>query len=223
MKILGIETATQICGVGLAGDEGFLSDYRLYRGAIHAEHLPKAIEAVIKDAGISVEDLDGIAVSIGPGSFTGLRIGLGMAKGLAMGLEKPLVAVPTMDGIVFQAPGYCQWACVMVIARKREFYQGLYRWNKDSWELEKPYRVVSDEKIGDELPEGEILFLGEGDAYWREKIQKRIRGAHFLSPTLSLPSGYAVAETGRRLLLEGQIADIDTLVPLYLKKFQGIA
>jgi len=222
MIILGIETATQICAVGLTGEKGFITDYRLQRGTIHAEHLPGAIETVTADAGISIHEIDGIAVSIGPGSFTGLRIGLSMAKGLALGLDIPLIEVPTLDGIVSQIPGYCGWACVLLLARKGEFYQGLYRWNEDGWLLNRPYQVVQEEKIGVDFPKSEILFLGEGLSYCQEIIQQRIKKARFLSPVQSFASGYAVAEKGRIRLLEGKTSDIDTIAPLYLKKFQGV-
>ena len=223
MMVLGIETATDLCGVGLAGDEGFVADYRLLRGHVHAEHLPAAVEKVLKDAGLLPKEIDGIAVSIGPGSFTGLRIGLGMAKGMAFGLDKPLVAVPTMDGLVSQVPGLCEWACVMLIARKGEVYQGLYRWEKGSWGMVGRYKVVQEEKIGEGFPEGEVLFLGEGTTCHRETIQERTGGARFLPPVYSLPSGYGVAEKGMELLQKGEVAEIDKLVPLYLKRFQGVA
>ncbi len=223
MRVLGIETATTLCGVGLAGDEGFVADYRVLRGYTHAEHLPEAVDQVLKDAGFLVGDIDGVAVSIGPGSFTGLRIGLGLAKGLAWGWEKPLVAVPTMEGLVLQVPGMCEWACVMLIARKGEVYQGLYKWEKDSWRLVGDYGIVQEGKIGEGFPESEILFLGEGTTCYRETIQKRVKGTRFLPPVYSIPSGYGVAERGRERLQKGEVADIDTLVPLYLKRFKGVA
>ena len=223
MKVLGIETATQVCGVGLAGDEGLLAEYRIVGKTIHAEHLPHAVETILKDAGVSAENLDAIAVSMGPGSFTGLRIGMGVAKGLALGLEKPLVAVPTMDGIVSQAPSSAAWACVLLIARKGEVYRGYYRWMENSWKLVGEYETLSETQICDGLPDQKILFLGEGAACYREIIRKRIKRACFPPQSLSLASGYGVASKGRELLKAGKTADIDSLVPMYLKRFQGVA
>ena len=223
MKVLGIETATRVCGVGLVGDEGLLADYRIVGKTIHAEHLPHAVETVLKDAGVPAESLDCIAVSIGPGSFTGLRIGLGVAKGLAFGLEKPLVAVPTLDGIVSQVPESAEFACVLLIARKEEVYRGFYRWSKNSWELVGEYETLSETQICDGLPTQDILFLGEGATCYREIIRKRIKRACFPPQGQSLASGYAVASKGMVLLKAGKTANIDSLVPLYLKRFQGVA
>jgi tRNA threonylcarbamoyladenosine biosynthesis protein TsaB len=223
MKVLGIETATQVCGVGLAGEEGLLADYRIVGKTIHAEHLPHAVETVLKDAGVSAGNLDGIAVSIGPGSFTGLRIGLGVAKGLAFGLKKPLVAVPTMDGIVSQVPSSTEWACVLLIARKGEAYRGLYRWSENSWKIIDRYETLSETQVCDGLPDQKILFLGEGAACYREIIRKRIKRACFPPQGMSLAGGYGVASKGRELLKAGKTVDIDSLVPMYLKRFQGVA
>jgi len=223
MIVLGIETATSLCGVGLIDSKGFVADYRLLREYIHAEYLPVEIDRLFKDAGILPEDIDGIAVSVGPGSFTGLRIGLGVAKGLAFGLGKPLVAVPTMDGLMVNVPPLCEWACVFLIARKGEVYQGIYKWGHNCWEQVGSYGVVQEKDIGKELPDGNVLFLGEGAQCYQTIIQKRIRKARFLPQVYSLPSGYNIAEKGREFLQAGKVEDLDSLVPLYLKRFQGIA
>ena len=223
MTILGIETATSVCSVGLSGDEGLIADYKLLRGHIHGEHLPVAIENLFKGTGITINTIDGIAVSIGPGSFTGLRIGLGIAKGLAVGLNKPLVAVPTMDGLISPIPGMCEWACVLLNARKGEVYQSFYRWRNGSWIKKETDDVVSEENIGCNLPKDNILFLGEGSFRYRNNIEKHVKKAQFLSPIHSQPSGYNIAEKGRQCLINGEIADTNTLVPLYVKRFQGVA
>jgi len=221
MIVLGIETATALCGVGLVGDEGLMAEYRLLRGLVHAEYLPGAVEKIIRDAGISQDRIDGIAVSIGPGSFTGLRIGLGLAKGLAYGWAKPLVAVPTMDGIVCQIPKICEWVCVLLVARKGEVFQGLFQQEANSYVRKDNYKIVERKRIGDNLPSGDILFLGEGAACYREDIAQKVKKGIFLPPLYSLPSGYGVAEKGRDLLEQGNTADVNTVAPLYLKRFQG--
>jgi tRNA threonylcarbamoyladenosine biosynthesis protein TsaB len=223
MIVLGIETATRICGVGLAGEDGFIADSRRSGKTIHAEHLPNAVESILRDAGIASHALDGIAVSIGPGSFTGLRIGVGMAKGLAYGWDKPLVAVPTMDGLVSQIPGCVGWACVLLVARREEVYRGIYHWEGSSWKLIDEYQVIAVKNIDQGIPDHDILFIGEGATCHQKIIQQQIERAHFPPAEQPLPSGYAVAAKGRELLTRGKVADIDTLVPMYLKRFQGVA
>jgi tRNA threonylcarbamoyladenosine biosynthesis protein TsaB len=223
MIVLGIETATKVCGVGLVNDEEIIADYQIHRGYIHAEILAEAVAGVLKDADVDRHEVDGIAVSIGPGSFTGLRIGLGLAKGLAYGLNKPLIAVPTMEGLVSRMDGLCNWICVMMHARKGEIFQGLFHRKANRWILHEDYRIVPEEKIGAGLPDEEVLFLGDSAVQYRKVIQERRDGTKFVNPFLSLPSGYGIARRGHELLVSGQTADVDSVVPVYMKRFQGVA
>ena len=220
--ILGIETATLICGVALADDSGLVADYRLHRGLSHAEILPTVVERVMAEAGIDKDVISGIAVSCGPGSFTGLRIGIGFAKGLTLGWSKPMLTVPTMDGMVAVLPGVAEWACVLLKARKGEAYRGLYRWSGSNWITEEEIRTVMDSEISDGLRDGPVVFLGEGAEMYRAGILETIQNARFVTSSLTHPSGYGVALAGLHLLKEGKTVDPDSAVPMYIKRFQGV-
>ena len=223
MIVLGIETATKVCGVGLVNDRDIIADYQIHRNTIHAERLAEAVAGVLRDADIDRHELDGIAVSIGPGSFTGLRIGLGLAKGMAYGLNKPLIAVPTMEGLVAKIDGWCDRVCVMLHARKGEIFQGLFSRKEDRWVLHEDYQIVPEEEIGTGLPDEEILFIGDSVAHYRKIIEEHRTGTKFVNPFLSLPGGYGIARRGHELLVSGQTADLDSVVPIYLKRFRGVA
>ena len=220
MIVLGIESATSVCGVGLATEDKPIADYRLNIGTVHAEWLPEAVKNMLEDVGILGEELDGIAVSVGPGSFTGLRIGLGLAKGLAFGWDKPLIAVPTMAGLISQIPPLCETACVLISARKGECYLGVYHW-QDGWKPANNPTTVQETDILGKLPDDAIIFIGEAALRCR-KLLKNMPGAQFPPLSLMLPSGYGVASTGIQLLKSGKISDIDTAVPYYVKRFQGV-
>ncbi len=222
MIILGIETATSLCGVGLAGESGLIADYRLIRGFAHAEQLAGAAQKILTDAEIQFQDLSGVAISIGPGSFTGLRIGLGFAKGLAFSHDLSLMAVPTLTGLVIPIPPLAPTVCALLVARKGEVYRGVYIWQDAAWHLLKDVDVVSAEAICDGLPDGDVLFIGPGALIHREVITACGR-AIFLDDIYSHPTGYGVASVGRKMLAAGEMADIDSLVPTYLKRFQGVA
>ncbi len=101
MKILGIDTATPFLALGVVEDDKVLSELRFNAGQTHAQILIPSIDRVLNEASLKLEELDGIAISIGPGSFTGLRIGLATAKGLCFASGKPLISVPTLDGLVY--------------------------------------------------------------------------------------------------------------------------
>ena len=221
MTVLGIDTATAVCSVGLAREDGLVGEYRLMGAMAHGERLPDMAEHLFRSSGIDPASLDGIAVSIGPGSFTGLRIGLGYAKGLALGLGKPLVDIGTMDGLIVFVPPVCEWGCVLLKARKGEVYQGLYRWD-GKWLREGEISVVDDDKIGDRLPGNDVLFIGEGAAIHADRIREKYSRARFLQDE-SWPTGYGIASLGIQKLKKGQIADLTTVVPKYIKRFQGVA
>jgi tRNA threonylcarbamoyladenosine biosynthesis protein TsaB len=223
MIVLGIETATKVCGVGLVDGEEIVADIQIHRGYVHAERLPELISDLFKKTGIEKNELDGIAVSVGPGSFTGLRIGLGLAKGLAWGLNKPLIDVPTMEGLMSKVPRVCDWACVMMHARKGEIFQGLFQWQKSRWVPSGEYQVLPEKEIGKCMPGDKILFLGGVVTKYQKVLRQRVGEAIFVNPLLSLVNGYGIARQGHAMLMSGQTADIDTVTPIYLKKFQGVA
>jgi len=220
--ILGVETATMACSVGLASEDGFIAGVQLMRGKVHAEQIPAAVEFVLRHAGLVMTDLDGLAVSIGPGSFTGLRIGLGLAKGLALGLGLPMAAVPTMRGMVNQVPPWAERACVMITARRGEVYQGLFRNQDNEWIPEGEICIVPDEALGEDLPKDDRIFVGTAATSRRDLIRACVPSARFLPEVQNLPCGYQIAREGRQMLLADEATDPEQLVPLYLKRFQGV-
>jgi tRNA threonylcarbamoyladenosine biosynthesis protein TsaB len=129
MTILGIETSTAVCSIGLANEFDVLGERSIVETHIHSEKLLTLIQDICDEQNITLSKLDGIAVSIGPGSFTGLRIGLSTAKGLCFALEKPLIAVPTFASIAksvtISHPEYTR-IVVCIDAKQREYYIGAY-------------------------------------------------------------------------------------------------
>lgn len=222
MRVLGIDTATSVCSVGIAGKGGMEADYRINRGYIHGEHLSLAIKETIKACDIFLKDIDGFAVSIGPGSFTGLRIGLAVIKGIVLGEKKPVVIVPTMDALIYRVPPVAGKGCVMLIARKQEVYQGVYQYSEGMWKNEKEYGVVNEKDLGTGFGREDVVFIGNGVIKYSNKITERVLKPVFLAQDFSLPSGFSVAQLGREMLLQGKEADIESLVPLYVKSFKGI-
>lgn len=222
MTVLGIETATPVCAAGLADQSGLVAEIRIFAGNAHAEQLPTCVQNLLAQTRIPAERLDGIAVSIGPGSYTGLRIGLAFAKGMAFALEKKIVAVPTMDGLVAAVPPVFPYVCVLMHSRKDEVYQGLYGQESGRWGRIGEFSVVGEKHLGEGLPKDDILFIGEGATLHRSTIERRCRNPRFSPASQSVSSGASIAAEGRLRLLAGQSDSADDLVPLYLKAFQGV-
>ncbi|MBN1894932.1 tRNA (adenosine(37)-N6)-threonylcarbamoyltransferase complex dimerization subunit type 1 TsaB [bacterium] len=221
MRTLGMDTSGPFCTVGTAGDAGLIAELTVHAGRNLAEKLPDLVNRVLSDSGIRGQDLDGIAVSIGPGSFTGLRIGLGFAKGLAFGWDRPLLAVPTMDGLMRRVPSVFSRAAVAIPSRKTEVYLGLFRPGESGWTIEGEIKVRENDRITSGLPPGDIAMLGEGMSVLRRKDGLHSR-FHLMPVESSIPSGVLIAEMGIELLKRGVIADAHGLAPMYIKRFKGI-
>src|SRR5881296_2046491 len=128
MRVLAVETSTMSGGAALLDGERVVGEYILDVRITHSERLMAAIDQLLRDAGWTARDLEGLAVTVGPGSFTGLRVGLSTVKGLALALAIPVAAVPTLDAMAAMLP-YAALPIVPVLdARKREVYASRYRW-----------------------------------------------------------------------------------------------
>src|SRR2546430_9995513 len=127
MKVLALESATLSGGAALVGGERLLGEVTLDVAVTHSERLMAAVDRLVADCGLSPHDLDGLAVSIGPGSFTGLRVGIATAKGLGLALDLPIAAVPTLDALAGRLPFADTPVCPILDARKGEVYLSRYR------------------------------------------------------------------------------------------------
>src|SRR2546428_9468073 len=129
MRLLAVETSTLAGGAALLDGELVVGEYALDVSRTHSERLMGAIDRLLTDAGWTVRDLEGLAVSVGPGSFTGLRIGLSTVKGLALALSIPIVAVPTLDAMAALLPFAALPVCPVLDTSNSEVYALLYQWD----------------------------------------------------------------------------------------------
>jgi len=130
MKVLGLDTSTSCGAVGLIDDERVISEYLVDIPITHSERLLGAIELLLRDAHCAIEDLDGWAISLGPGSFTGLRIGVSTVKGLAFATQKPVAGISTLDVLASQISPTPFLICPILDARKGEVYTAFYRYDE---------------------------------------------------------------------------------------------
>lgn len=233
MKVLGIDTATATASVALV-EEGKLiveevhtapkqSGRLLSEGrGNHAEILLPLIDVVLNRAHLSLSEISALAVSIGPGSFTGLRIGLSTVKGLAYGWEIPVIGVPTLLAVATRVVGWGGLICPFLDARKKEVYAALFR--KRAETLERLFKdlVCAPEKIlqmMESLADGEpCLFIGDGTKVYEDLITMSAGDRGLLTLGEDYPSvAYAVARLGEEKLRKGELDILGSLVPLYLR------
>lgn len=219
--ILGIETATPVCSVGLANAQGSEEEMHVIGKSIHAEKLPFLVKQLLKKADIDLKDLQGIAVSIGPGSFTGLRVGLGFAKGMALGLKIPLMAVVTHDTLVRAVPLIQEYAVVLIPSRKNQVYRRLYRQHGHFWDPQEPVRDYGINQLKATLPSRGVVFVGPGAEMYQEEIKAFYENEEITIYPLQ-PSGLYVALEGIRRIEKGETGSPDEVIPFYCASFQGV-
>jgi tRNA threonylcarbamoyladenosine biosynthesis protein TsaB len=218
MKILGIDTSTPCGSVGLADDGGVISEYLLNVPVTHSEKLLAAIHFVLEGADCAMEALDGWAISLGPGSFTGLRIGVSTVKGLAFASGKPAVGVPTLDGLAAQVSPTPYLICPILDARKKEVYTAFYRYNqKDLLVRVSDYRATNPDVLISEVKE-KTIFIGNGVNTYGEILRNALpSSALFPAAPLHLLHGSMVAKLGLDLLLKKDYLNISTFTPIYVR------
>jgi len=214
--ILCLETATTNCSVGLSFDGKLISIKEdNTKGYSHAEKLHLFIQEVLKEAGKTLQDLDAIAVSKGPGSYTGLRIGVSAAKGLCFSLQLPLIAIPTLDLLVHQLKGKPGLKVAMMDARRMEVYAAVY--NQDLEQLEKTSAVILDEgSFAGLLKESKVHFIGNGVAKFSEIISSENAIFH----EKKFPSALEMAEIAEMKYKKSDTEDVAYFEPYYLKEFR---
>lgn len=216
MKLLAIDSATEVCGVALTENNKLVADYRLSQRNVHNEKLVCAIQFLAEEATWRLEELSGIAVSIGPGSFTGLRIGISVSKGLAFALGIPVVTVDTLEALAFGAKFWTGQVCTILKARADEFY--FARFEKDLQQIRRrgDYQILDIDSIQEYLPEKALVITYPADLVSAFLGKGRIPASH----NEAILSALAVAELGYLKLQNEETANLDSVQPFYLKDFE---
>jgi len=223
MTVLAIETATAVCGVALIADGTLRGEEFLEARNIHAERILGMIDTTLRRAGLEARELDGVAVSVGPGSFTGLRIGLSVAKGLVFGLKIGLAAVPTLEALAWRLAeaehdDATPYILAALDARRDEVYCQLFRRSEEA--------VLACGEPQD-LPAAGVVALLEGrrailTGDGAEKVARAlpdVSGLSLADAVLRRCSAAMVGRLGERELRAGRAADPATLEPRYIKEF----
>ncbi|HHP50959.1 MAG TPA: tRNA (adenosine(37)-N6)-threonylcarbamoyltransferase complex dimerization subunit type 1 TsaB [Moorella mulderi] len=223
MLVLGIDSATSVLSAALMEGENLRGEISVQGDKERASDLLSLIDQLLQKTGTDFSQVEGIAVSLGPGSFTGLRIGLATAKGLAHAGGKPLVGVPTLDALAWNAWGINGIICPVLYARRQEIYSALYRWQEGKLCLLAPYQALHPSSLLvllDSYREP-VYLLGDGvrpfGEWWRQ-LGSRV---YFLPSTHFFPRAGVIAFLGGKRLQMGEVDDLFRLKPIYLRPAPG--
>ena len=218
-RIILIETSTALCSVALA-ENGEITAYKESSAPkAHASLTAVFIDEMLKEKGLAISDCDAVCVSMGPGSYTGLRVGVSTAKGLCFGSQKPLLAVGTLDTLVAQAvaeglvPEGCRYIVPMIDARRMEVYTAVF--TPEAIQLtETSPMIIDSESFASQLEEGVVLFIGDGAGKCEGTITHP--NAHFVQ---CWPKASSMLAPAMDAYKEKRFKDVAYFEPFYLKEF----
>lgn len=223
MRILGIESSSLVASVAIVEDGVTMAEYTVNFKKTHSQTLLPMIDEMVRMLGIQLSEVDAIAVSGGPGSFTGLRIGSATAKGLGLALKKPLVHVPTLDAVAYNLYGAGAVICPVMDARRGQVYTGLYRFEREFSVLMEQDAMDMGALIEKLNSMGErVIFLGDGVPVYQELIEERMTAPFDLAPAhVNRQRAASVAALGAVYFGKGLTEAAEDHKPDYLRKPQA--
>jgi tRNA threonylcarbamoyladenosine biosynthesis protein TsaB len=216
MRILAVETATLAGSAALLEGGQVIGESMLDVALTHSERLMAMVDRLLQDCGREVTGLEALAVSIGPGSFTGLRVGIATVKGLGLALGLPVAPVPTLDALACNLPFADAPVCSLLDARKGEVYLSLYQWNDDRMERQWDYLALSPRAAAERL-EPPVIVVGDGVTACLPFLSRLGAGCRVAPASHSVPSAAVVGWLGHGMLESGGGVAAGSLEPLYLR------
>lgn len=222
--LLAIDTATRTISLALYDGQRVLAESSWLTANHHTVELTPSVAAMLDGAGITARNLRGVAVALGPGSFTGLRIGLGVAKGLALSTGVALVGVPTLDALAWAQgpPLNGEWLCALLQAGRGRLAVAIYQWRDGGWTSDAEAFIVTWEQLAERLAGESARVVGEVDETGRACLSD-LPAVDVVGGAGSLRRAGYLAELGWARLERGQQDDPATLAPIYLHQPEGSA
>jgi len=223
MKILSIDSATQSATCAILEDNKVLAEITFNYKKQHSQILMPIIDQLFKNTEMSIGDIDAFVASKGPGSFTGLRIGMATIKGLSQGTKKPFVTVSTLDSLAYNLAYTEGIICPILDALRDNVYTALYTFNNCELNRISDYVNISIDELINMLKDKDcnISFVGDGTSKFKEKLETSLPKASFAPAHLNLAKASSLGELGLKLLSSGTFDDLYASVPIYLRKPQA--
>ncbi|MBQ8189675.1 MAG: tRNA (adenosine(37)-N6)-threonylcarbamoyltransferase complex dimerization subunit type 1 TsaB [Lachnospiraceae bacterium] len=231
MKILAIDSSGLVASVALTEDGHLIAEYTIDYKKTHSQTLLPMLDEIKQMIDLDLSTVDAVAVAAGPGSFTGLRIGAATAKGMAGALDKPIVEIPTMDGMAYNLVGYEGIICPIMDARRNQVYTGFYRFEKDtasrsgfSFQVVKEQFAADIQEVIEQLNalEKQVMFLGDGVPVFEKTIREEIKVPYGFAPAnCNRQHASALAALAEEYYEQGKMVSADAHKPDYLRLSQA--
>ena len=224
MKILGLDSSGIVASVAIVEDDVLIAEYTVNYKKTHSQTLLPMLDEIAKMTEFDLNSIDAIAVAAGPGSFTGLRIGSATAKGLGLALKKPLIAIPTVEGLAYNLYDISGLICPIMDARRKQVYTGIYRFTDHQLKVVEDQMAVPMETVIEKLNQyGEaVTFLGDGVPVFHELIAEKMTVPYSFAPAhVNKQRAAAVAALGEIYYRQEKTETAMEHVPDYLRVSQA--
>jgi len=224
MKILAIDSSSLVATVAVIENDNMLAEYTVNYKKTHSQTLLPMLNEINKMIELDLKSIDAVAITSGPGSFTGLRIGSATAKGLGLALDCPLIAVPTVDGLAYNLYGTDKVICPMMDARRNQVYTGIYEFKKERLQIIEEQMAISIHEIIEKLNKRgrEVIFLGDGVPVYKEVIVEKMKVPYHFAPAhMNRQRAGAVGALATQYFTAGKTVNADEFAPDYLRLSQA--
>ncbi len=224
MKILALDSSGLVASVALVEDDNMLAEYTVNYKKTHSQTLLPMLDEIGSMIDLDLQTIDAVAVAGGPGSFTGLRIGSATAKGLCLALDKPIIHIPTVDGLAYNLYGARDMVCPLMDARRNQVYTGLYEFDEKGMHVILEQCAVSIDEIIEEINRQNrpVVFLGDGVPVFRAVIQEKCKTVYSFAPAhLNKQRAAAVAALALEYAKGGWVQTAAEHRPDYLRLSQA--
>ena len=223
MRILALDSSGLVATVAIVEDDQTIAEYTVNYKKTHSQTLLPMLDEIVSMTEFDLDTIDAIAVAGGPGSFTGLRIGSATAKGLGLALNKPLIHVPTVDGMAYNLFGCTGLICPMMDARRNQVYTGIYRFEQEFEIVEEQMAIAVQELIEKLNAYGEkVTFLGDGVPVYAKQLEEGLKVPYSFAPAhVNRQSAAAVGTLGMRYFAEDKTETAREHQPDYLRVSQA--
>lgn len=219
MLVLGIETSTPQASVAIGSEQGVIASAMVSRGASYNEFLLPAIRFCLDQAGLDYRNLGGVAVSLGPGLFTGMRVGVATAKALAQALSVPICGMPSLDLVAYEVRYSPRTICVALDARRGEVFTAFYRSSPGGIQRMTPYGIEKPEQLAIGLGSRieEVLLVGNGALLYKEEFEDLGSVVELGTMSHAFPNAQALVELTVPRMFREDFDSLYDLKPLYLR------
>ena len=223
MKILAVESSGMVAAVAVVRQGRLMGEFLLDHKRTHSQQLMPLVDQLLNNLDMELTDIDALAVSKGPGSFTGLRIGIATIKGLAQAIDKPVIGVPTLDGLAYNLSSRDGLICPIMDARREQVYTSIYRSNGKLERLDD-YMAIPVMELIQKLKtyDESVIFNGDGVWVYHDMIKKEMGDKALMAPTnLLMQRASSIACLALNMVQSGDTQSHMELVPFYLRKSQA--